>query len=65
MALCNSRLALSELAYSNFLRVRDQLCKENMGASMAYRLAYKKTWRFYAEHTPDEAIAMLRQEAGE
>lgn len=65
MSACNGIRALSELAHANFFEVSERFRAENMGVSAAYRLAFKKPWRFYAEHTPDEAIALLKEEAGE
>ena len=44
-----------------FCRVRDKLNTQE--TRNAYRLAYKKPWRFYKEHTPSEAIKILKEEA--
>ena len=48
-----------------FVIVRNKLHDESHGRSKAYRLAYEKKMRFYAEHTADEAIEILKKEAGE
>lgn len=65
MSACNGRRTLSEEAHANFFAVKSYFLKENMGVCAAYRLAFKKPWRFYAEHTPEEAIALLKEEVGE
>lgn len=44
-----------------FCRVRDKLNTQE--TRNAYRLCYKKPWRFYKEHTPSEAIKILKEEA--
>lgn len=40
-----------------FLEVRDKLNKPETTA--AFRLCWKKPYRFYGEHTTDEAIKIL------
>lgn len=51
-----------EQAKDNFLIVRDKL-NADKSMSRAYRLAWKKPWKFYIEHTPTEAIEILKVEA--
>lgn len=52
-------------ATENFVLVRDKLHSESQGKSKAYRLAYEKKMRFYIENTVDDAIKILKKEAGE
>lgn len=42
---------------AKFIKVRDALNKPE--TSYAYRMAYKISWRFYREHTTEEAIQIL------
>lgn len=50
-----------EESVRNFLVVRDMLnSSENV---VAYRLCWKKPYKFYREHTPEKAIAILKREA--
>lgn len=44
-----------------FLKVRDYLLKNQENFALAR--AYKKPWKWYREHTTDEAIEILRAEA--
>ena len=46
-----------------FLEVRDKLNKPE--TRLEYNRCYKKPWRFYREHTADEAIAILKEEIEE
>ena len=50
-----------EEAKKAFLEVRDILAKEREDFALAR--AYKKPWRWYREHTTQEAIKILRAEA--
>ena len=52
-----------EEATKNFVIVRDHFRKEDNGTSQAYRLAWKKPLKFYREHTPAEAVQILKREA--
>lgn len=52
-------------AKRTFVIVRDRLHAESHGRSRAYRLAYEKKMSFYIEHSMDEAIEILKKEAGE
>ena len=45
-----------------FLTVRDKLNKPETRA--AFRLCWKKPYRFYGEHTMEEAIKILMMESG-
>lgn len=45
----------------NFFEVREKLYE--MGEEFAVAKAYKKPWKWYIEHTIDEAITILIQEA--
>ena len=44
-----------------FLKVRDTLNKPE--TRLEYNRAFKKPWKFYRNHTPEEAVAILRKEA--
>lgn len=50
-----------EEAKKAFLEVRDILVEKHEGFALAR--AYKKPWRWYREHTTQEAIKILRAEA--
>ena len=52
-------------ATENFVMVRNRLYNESRGRSKAYRLAYEKKMSFYIEHSMDEAIEILKKDAGE
>ena len=52
-------------ATENFVAVRNRLHSESQGRSKAYRLAYEKRMRFYMEYSVEEAIRILKLEAGE
>lgn len=54
-----------EKATENFVAVRDHFLNEDRGTSRAYRLAWKKPYKFYGEHTPAEAVEILKREAKE
>ncbi len=45
----------------NFLKVNDELIKQH--EIVAKNLAFKKPWRFYKEHSVDEAVKILKAEA--
>ena len=46
-----------------FVKVRDGL---NQGETReAYRRCWKKPWKFYREHTPEEAMEILKRESEE
>lgn len=45
----------------NFLEVRKKLYE--MGEEFAAARAYKKPWKWYREHTSEEAIKILIQES--
>lgn len=49
----------------NFVAVRDHFLNEDRGTSRAFRLAWKKPMKFYHEHTPAEAVEILKREAEE
>ena len=49
-----------EEAEKAFLKVRDSLLKNQEGFALAR--AYKKPWKWYREHTTQEAIEILRKE---
>lgn len=50
-----------EIAEKQFLKVRKILSDNNEYFALAK--AYKKPWRWYREHTTQEAIEILRAEA--
>lgn len=52
-----------DLCQKNFFEVRKKLYE--MGEDFAVAKAYKKPWKWYREHTIDEAVALLIQEANE
>lgn len=52
-------------ATENFCAVRDHFLNEDRGTSQAFRLAWKKPMKFYHEHTPAEAVEILKREAEE
>lgn len=54
-----------EKATENFVAVRDHFLNEGRGTSQAYRMAFKKPMKFYHEHTPAEAVEILKREAEE
>lgn len=54
-----------EKATENFVAVRDHFLNEDRGTSRAFRLAWKKPMKFYGEHTPAEAVEILKREAEE
>lgn len=63
-------LALAERNFTqpgteNFVAVRDHFLNEDRGTSQAYRMAFKKPMKFYHEHTPAEAVEILKREAEE
>lgn len=45
----------------NFLNVKDELIRQHK--IVARNLAFKKPWRFYKEHSVDEAVEILKAEA--
>ena len=54
-----------EKATENFVAVRDHFLNEDRDTSRAFRLAWKKPMKFYHEHTPAEAVEILKREAEE
>lgn len=54
-----------KITEKNFITVRDALLKDYHKHGKAYHLAWKKPMKFYREHTPSEAIEILKQEAAE
>lgn len=50
-----------ERGMANFLNVNDELIKQH--EIVAKNLAFKKPWRFYKEHSVDEAVKILKAEA--
>ena len=50
-----------EEAQKAFLKVRDYLLENQEDFALAR--AYKKPWKWYREHTKQEAIKILRAEA--
>ena len=54
-----------EQATENFCAVREHFLNEDRGTSQAYRMAFKKPMKFYHEHTPAEAVEILKREAEE
>lgn len=50
-----------DICQKNFFEVREKLYE--MGEEFAVAKAYKKPWKWYIEHTIDEAITILIQEA--
>lgn len=52
-----------EEATKSFLKVKDFLLKNQEYFALAR--AYKKPWKWYREHTTQEAIKILRAEAKE
>ena len=52
-----------EKATENFCTVRDHFLNEDRGTSQAFRIAWKKPMKFYREHTPAEAVEILKREA--
>lgn len=48
-------------AMQTFLEVRDRLNKPE--TRLEYNRCYKKPWRFYREHTAEEAITILKEES--
>lgn len=54
-----------EEATENFITVRNYFLNKNRGTSRAFRLAWKKPMKFYHEHTPAEAVEILKREAEE
>ena len=56
---------LIEKATENFYAVRDHFLNEDGGRSRTFRLAWKKPMKFYHEHTPAEAVEILKREAEE
>lgn len=50
-----------EEAKKEFLEVRDILAEKHWDFALAR--AYKKPWKWYREHTTQEAIKILRAEA--
>lgn len=53
-------MAKLEEAQKTFLKVRDYLLKNQEDFALAK--AYSKPWKWYREHTTDEAIEILRAE---
>jgi len=51
-------------ATRKFIKVSTSLAEENP-LSRAYRISYRKPLLFYYEHSIEEAIALLKKEAGE
>lgn len=54
-----------EITTENFCAVRNHFLHEDRGTSRAYRLAWEKPMKFYYEHTPAEAVEILKREAEE
>lgn len=54
-------MSRSEEAKKAFLEVRDILAEKHEDFALAR--AYKKPWKWYREHTTQEAIEILRAEA--
>lgn len=52
-----------DICKKNFFEVRKNLYE--MGEEFAVARAYKKPWKWYREHTIEEAIEILRSEANE
>lgn len=50
-----------EEATQNFIKVRDKL--NTPETRVAFNLCWKKPWKFYREHSTDEAVQILKQEA--
>lgn len=50
-----------EQSVKNFIKVRDLL--DNSENMAAFRLCWKKPYKFYGEHSVNEAIEILREEA--
>jgi hypothetical protein len=44
---------------AKFIKVRDALNKPE--TSYAYRMAFKQPWKFYREHTAEEAFQILTE----
>lgn len=63
-AMKNPKTRIEE-ATENFCAVRDHFLNEDRGTSQAYRMAFKKPMKFYHEHTPAEAVEILKREAEE
>lgn len=54
--LCNVKTGKAK-----FLNVKDELIKQH--EIVAQNLVFKKPWRFYKEHSVDEAVEILKAEA--
>lgn len=63
--LGNGTTVCNKVATENFVAVRDHFLNEDRGTSRAFRLAWKKPMKFYHEHTPAEAVEILKREAEE
>lgn len=50
-----------DICKKNFLEIRKKLYE--MGEEFAVAKAYKKLWKWYREHTIEEAIKILIQES--
>lgn len=50
-----------EEATRNFIKVRDKLNAPE--TRVAFNLCWKKPYRFYREHSIDEAVQILKREA--
>ena len=48
---------------AKFMQVRDTLNQSEY--AYAYRMAFKQPWKFYREHTAEEAIKMLIEQFAE
>lgn len=48
-------------AEQNFIKVRDKLNAPE--TIVAFNLCWKKPWKFYREHSVDEAMEILKTEA--
>lgn len=63
MYTAKNRKAKNKEAIRNFIIVCDKLEKEYRTHGGALHLAWKKPMKFFREHTPTEAIEILKREA--
>jgi len=52
---------MMDKAMHTFLEVRDRLNRPE--TRLEYNRCYKKPWRFYRQHTAEEAITILKEES--
>lgn len=52
---------MMDKAMQTFLEVMDRLNKPE--TRLEYNRCYKKPWRFYRQHTAEEAITILKEES--